>query len=152
MGHLWSSVPSATAKPYWPTTFAVCGEIRDLYNSLGGPLRLVVVPRVRRADEPRRSVIGVAGATWGYLRHRVCDASGYSRPVVDDNAEIAFSWSRIAEVLERNGVDIDPIDADPRQPPLLEIRYRLGTLRMRSDAIRADVRYGECRSSAMGAR
>lgn len=48
-----------------------------------------------------------------YLKDWVCDASGYSRPVVDDNAEIAFFWSRIAEVLERNGVDLDPVDADP---------------------------------------
>lgn len=58
----------------------------------------------------------------GYLRDRVRDASGYSRPVVDDNAEIAFSWSRIAEVLERNGVDIDPIDSTDADPEASVLR------------------------------
>ncbi|WP_157105321.1 hypothetical protein [Rhodococcoides kyotonense] len=42
--------------------------------------------------------------------------------MVDDNAEIAFSWSRIAEVLERNGVDVDTI-ADDQDASVLHDWY-----------------------------
>lgn len=29
---------------YWPTSWEVCGAIRDKYNSLGGPLSFLLLP------------------------------------------------------------------------------------------------------------
>ncbi|WP_080733870.1 LGFP repeat-containing protein [Rhodococcoides fascians] len=37
---------------YWPTTYQVCGEIRDFYNSIGGPASSLSFPKGPEVTNP----------------------------------------------------------------------------------------------------
>ncbi len=37
---------------YWPSPYTVCGQIRDLYNTLGGPSSTLSVPAAAQVTNP----------------------------------------------------------------------------------------------------
>ncbi|MGV8872174.1 MAG: LGFP repeat-containing protein [Rhodococcus sp. (in: high G+C Gram-positive bacteria)] len=43
---------AADCQTYWPTPYKVCGEIRDLYNSLGGPSSALSFPSGPEVTNP----------------------------------------------------------------------------------------------------
>ncbi|OZE92925.1 hypothetical protein CH299_28885 [Rhodococcus sp. 14-2686-1-2] len=43
---------AADCQLYWPTPYSVCGEIRDLYNSLGGPASALSFPKGAEVTNP----------------------------------------------------------------------------------------------------
>lgn len=45
-------VAAADCQTYWPTPYKVCGEIRDLYNSLGGPSSALSFPSGPEVTNP----------------------------------------------------------------------------------------------------
>ncbi|WP_080737919.1 LGFP repeat-containing protein [Rhodococcoides fascians] len=49
-----SAIISAAAdcQAYWPSPYTVCGEIRDLYNSIGGPASSLSFPKGPEVTNP----------------------------------------------------------------------------------------------------
>ena len=43
---------AGTCQSYWPSPYLVCGEIRDLYNSLGGPSGSLSFPKTAEITNP----------------------------------------------------------------------------------------------------
>ncbi|BAH56075.1 hypothetical protein [Rhodococcus opacus] len=45
-------VQAADCKGYWPSPYQVCGEIKDLYDSLGGPSSSLSFPKGNEVTNP----------------------------------------------------------------------------------------------------